>query len=791
MSTTRTAAPGGADGLTVHHRICPFCEAHCGTLVTADIAKGIITGVRGDPDDPFSRGYICPKSYAMKDLHSDPDVIRTPLIKRNGRFEPASWDEALDFTVARLKAVQSTHGKEAVGFYIGNPTAHHPGLLLYSPLLLESLATPQVYCAGSVDHITKVLSSLLMYGDCSMISVPDIDRTDLFVVHGGNPAVSNGSLMTAPGMPQRMKAVRERGGKVIVIDPRRSETAELADQHIPIIPGTDAFFLLGIVHHLFEADLVALGRLGAFAKGLDQVREVAAEFSPDVVGPHCGVPADTIRALAETFAAAPSAIWYGRTGTCTQRFGTLCCWLQDLITILTGNLDRPGGAMFPVGIVPAVLYAEKFEDGVPPFDRWQSRVNGYPELSGVLPTAAIADEILTAGPGQVRAFITMAGNPVLSHPNGGRLVEAFESVEFMLSIAIYLNETTRHADVILPSPPEATHSSFHFFYIPFMVRKIAKWTAPIFPLEPDQLNDWDIFLELVARLEGISLGEVEERLVTGWLERFVAGGQHPACARIDISEARSMLASEPGPDRLFDILVRTGQYGDAFGHDPDGLTVQKIAASPEGLDFGPMEPQLPGRLATPDGLIDLSPDRIVADIAHLRAALTEVRPEGELLLIGRRHVRSNNSWMHNLHVLAKGKERCVLLVNPVDASARGLDDGDIVEVATDVASIAIRMEISEEIMAGTVSAPHGWGHDLADTAIHIASQRAGANANAVIDERLFDRPSVNSVLNGVPVRLLARRRVANGEAAPSISKTRGEGAQRNEAAGASAQGGGR
>ncbi len=754
--------------LTTHHRICPFCEAHCGTLVTADVTKGVITGVRGDPDDPFSRGYICPKAFAMKELHEDPDLIKTPLIKRDGRFEPASWDEALDYTVARLKEVQEKHGKESIGFYIGNPTAHHPGLLLYSPLLLETLGTPQVYCAGSVDHITKVLSSMLMYGNCSMISVPDIDRTDFFVVHGGNPAVSNGSLMTAPGMPQRIKAVRERGGKVIVIDPRRSETAELADQHIPIIPGTDAYFLFGIVHHLFAANLVHLGRIGDFAKGLDQVRALASEFSPDAMAPLCGVPADSIRALAETFAASKSAVWYGRTGTCTQRFGTLCCWLQDLITILTGNLDRPGGAMFPVGIVPAVLYAEKFEDGIPPFDRWQSRVSGYPELSGVLPTAAIADEILTTGPGQVRSFITMAGNPVLSHPNGGRLAQAFESLDFMLSLDIYINETTRHADVILPSPSEATHSSFHFFYIPFMVRKIAKWTGPIFPLDAGQLNDWDIFLELVARLQGVSPAEVEEQQVAGWLEKFVAQGQHPQCGDIDLDQARAMLGEMPGPDRLFDILVRTGLYGDAFGQDPDGLTVEKIAATPEGLDFGPMEPQLPERLATPDGMIDLAPERIIADIDHLRSVRDEVRPEGELLLIGRRHVRSNNSWMHNLHVLAKGKERCVLLVHPADAAARGLENCDMVEVATDIASIIIRMEISDEIMAGTVSAPHGWGHDLADTATVIASRRAGANANAIIDERLFDRPSVNSVLNGVPVRLLAYQPAADSTLADNV-----------------------
>lgn len=742
-------------GLTTHHRICPLCEAHCGTLVTADVATGTITGVRGDPDDPFSRGYICPKSYAMKELHHDPDVIRTPLIKRNGRFEEASWKEALDYTADRLKAIQAKYGREAIGFYIGDPTAHHPGLLLYSPLLLETLATPQVYCAGSVDHITKVLSSLLMYGNCSVISVPDIDRTEFFVVHGGNPAISNGSLMTAPGMPNRIKAVRARGGNVVVIDPRRSETAELADQHIPILPGTDAYFLFGIVHHLFAADLVKLGRIAEFSKGLDQVRALAADFSPDRVADVCGVPAETIRALAEAFAAAGSAVWYGRTGTCTQRFGTLCCWLQDLITILTGNLDRPGGAMFPVGIVPAVLYAEKFENGTPPFDRWQSRVKGYPELSGVLPTAAIADEILTPGPGQVRSFITMAGNPVLSHPNGGRLVEAFRDLEFMLSFDIYINETTRHADVILPSPPEATHSNFHFFYIPFMVRKIAKWTPAIFPAEEGQPHDWDIFVELVARLKDVPAGQVEEDLVRGWLEKFVAQGQHPECGSIDLDQPREMLGDMSGPDRLFDILVRTGPYGDAFGRDPEGLTVARIADTPEGIDLGPMEPQLPRLLATPDRMIDLAPDRIVADIERLRGAWNVTRAPDELLLIGRRHMRSNNSWMHNLNVLAKGKDRCTLLVHPADASVRGLSNGDIVRVSTDVAAIHIPIELSDEVMKGVISAPHGWGHGLSNTKLAIANQHTGSNANAIIDERLFDRPSVNSVLNGVPVRLSA------------------------------------
>jgi anaerobic selenocysteine-containing dehydrogenase len=747
-----SSAPADAEH-SVHCRICPLCEAHCGTLVTIDRASHAIIGVRGDPDDPFSKGYICAKAYAMKELHHDPDVIKTPLIKRNGRFEPASWSEALDYTAGRIRDIQSRHGNDSVGFYIGNPTAHHPGLLLYSPLLLEALASRQVYCAGSVDHITKVLSSLLMYGDCSVMTVPDIDRTELFVVHGGNPAVSNGSLMTAPGMPKRIKAVRSRGGKVVVIDPRRTETAELADEHIPIRPGTDAYFLFGILHHLFASKRVNLGSVASFAKGLDTVRSLASELSPEDVAGVCGVPAETIRRLASDFANAGSAVWYGRTGTCTQRFGTLCCWLQDLINILTGNLDRPGGAMFPVGIVPAILYAEKFQQGMAPFGRWHSRVHQLPELSGVLPTAAIADEILTPGEGQVRAFITMAGNPVLSHPNGERLSEALGSLEFMLSLDIYVNETTRHADVILPSPSEATHSNFHFFYIPFMVRRIARWNAPLFEVPAGQLHDWEIFQGLVARLRGITEQQVEDELLDNWIRRFVAQGQNASCPDIDATQARAAVSLQAGPDRLFDVLVRTGAYGDAFGLNPAGLSVERIAQCPHGLDLGGMEPQLPGLLATPDRLIDLAPQRIVADVTRLKELQQDSSRTDSLLLIGRRHTRSNNSWMHNLNVLTKGKDRCTLMINPLDAQRLGLSNGQIATVSTAVASLRIPVEITEQIMPGVVSIPHGWGHNAAATNLTVANRHAGANANALIDETLFDAPSINSMLNGIPVRV--------------------------------------
>ena len=737
--------------LTTHCRDCPLCEAHCGTLVTIDPALQEIVSIRGDPDDPFSCGYICPKAYAMKELHRDPDVIRTPLIKRDGVFVETSWSEALDYTAQRLQEIRSAHGPDSIGLYIGNPTAHHPGLLLYSPLLLAELATKQIYCAGSVDIISRILSSVLMYGDCSLHPVPDIDRTDLFIVHGANPIVSNGSMVTAPGMPNRIKALRARGGKMFVIDPRRTETAELADLHIPIRPGTDAWFLLGVVHHLFASARVDLGRLAGFSDRLEVVQLLVQAFPPETVADMCGVPAEMIRRVAEEFAGSASAVWYGRTGTCTQSYGTLCCWLQELLNILTGNLDRAGGSMFPAGIVPSILYAEKYAGDIPPFDRWRSRVSQLPELAGVLPTAALAEEILTPGIGQIRAFITMAGNPVLSLPNGGRLAEAFESLEFMLSLDIYMNETTRHADVILPSPFEMTHSSFPVYFIPYAVRKIAKWNPALFAPGPGQKHDWEIFLGLVSRLTGKTEEELEEANLMDWLHRFYVSTDSGA----SVDQARAALGSEGGPDRLLDILIRTGPDGDKFSPNASGLSLERIAQSPHGLDIGPMEPQLPSILATPNGRINLAPELIVKDIDRLLAERDQVRDTETMLLIGRRHVRSNNSWMHNLNVLIKGKDRCTLMIHPTDACSRGLTNGDIATVSTDTAMLEIVTEITEAMMPGVVSVPHGWGHGKTATRLNIANGHAGANVNVLIDDMLFDKPSINAALNGIPVRVAA------------------------------------
>jgi anaerobic selenocysteine-containing dehydrogenase len=737
---------------TVFRRICPICEAKCGLLVYVDPQTGTVLQNRGDPDDPASRGYICPKGVAVKDVHDDPDLVRTPLIKRNGVFEPASWAEAMEYSATRLKAIQDQHGKDAVGFFIGNGFANNSGMMLYLGLFLEAVGSRQAYTSASLDQLSRLVAVMYMYGGSGLLPIPDIDRTTFFVAHGANPIVSNGSLMTAPGIPDRLRDLRRRGGKLVVIDPRFNETARVADQHIPIRPGTDAPFLLACINHLFASGQVKLGRLAEFSNGLETVRNLVEDFTPESVEDLCGVPAAALRDLVDAFAGAESAVWYGRTGTCTQRFGTLTNWLLELMHILTGNLDRVGGAMFPAGAIPPMAYAETLQGGVAPFGRWRSRVNGLPELCGILPSAALPDEILGPGEGQMRGFIAMGGNPVICAPNGAKLDEALASLDFMLAVDIYINETTRHADVILPNASTYSESNYYLMHIAFMVRSWVKWTPPVFPDSGDQLKGWEIMRGLAAHLTGQDEDELEETFVRNWLKGFIAGGEHPRAAEIDLEAARSAIGDTPGPDRLYDVLIRTGRYGDAFGLDPEGLTVERLAQHPEGLDMGPMTPQLPGKLRTPDGKIDLAPGPLVADLDRLRAWMAEPKGDG-LLLIGRRHARSKNSWMHNIEMLARGKDRCTLIIHPKDAEPLHIADGDVVKVFTDLASIEIAAEVSDQIMPGVVSIPHGRGHGQAATSMQVANARPGVNVNALLSEDDVDPASASNVLNGVRVRV--------------------------------------
>lgn len=739
------------EGLTgrteTHYRICPLCEACCGLEVHTRGAQ--VIAIRGAEQDVFSQGYLCPKGVSLKDLHEDPDRLRRPLIKRDGQFVEASWDEALAEVERRLLPIIQAHGGDAVAAVVGNPSAHKISLLSYFPRVVKALGTRNVFSASTLDQMPKQLSSGLMYGHWLSIPVPDIERCDWLLMLGANPAVSNGSLWTVPDYRGKARAMRARGGRILVVDPRRSETAQAADEHLPIKPGGDAFLLLGLVHTLFDEGLLKPGRLAEHLNGLDALREAVKPYPPERMSDGCGIEAATMRRLAHELAAAEHAAVYGRIGTCTQRFGTLNSWLIDVLNILTGHLDAPGGLMFPKAAAFAAntLGQPGSGRGITT-GRRKSRVSGAPEVFGELPITLLAEEIETSGPGQVRALISLAANPVLSAPNGPRIARALDSLEFMLSMDIYLNETSRHADVILPglSPLEDLHYDIAFPQLSF--RNHARFSAPVFERPTGQPEEWETLLRLAAMIEGRDWRGDRAQLDDAAIAADVArlAGEHAAAV---------LQALKPlhGPERLIDLALRSGPYGDRFGLNPQGLSLARVRAAPGGIDLGPLQPRIPEMLRTPSGRIELAPEMLLADLTAIDAALQQPTPE--LLLIGRRDVRSGNSWMHNLPILAKGPERCTLLVHPRDASARGLADGAMARLHNALGELTVPVRVSEELMPGVVSLPHGWGHNLEGARLTLAAERPGVNLNALLDDAARDPLSGNAVLGGVAVSLSA------------------------------------
>jgi anaerobic selenocysteine-containing dehydrogenase len=736
---------------TTRPRVCPLCEATCGLVITTR-GRDVI-GIRGDEDDVFSRGYLCPKATALAHLDADPDRLRRPMLRRGSDWHEVSWAEAFAEVERRLLPLVAAHGREAVGVYLGNPSAHHLSLQLYARVLLRALGTPNVYSASTVDQMPKHVSAGHMFGTPLSIPVPDLDRTGFLLMLGANPLVSNGSLMTAPDVRGKLQRIRARGGTIVVVDPNRTQTAEAADRHLAIRPGSDALFLFGLVHVLVAEGLTAPGPLAAHTAGLETVAELARDFPPEGVGPACGIDPGAIRALAHELARAPRAAVYGRIGTCTQEFGTLASWLVDVLNVLTGNLDRVGGAMFPKAAVGAANTqgppgrGKGFRTG-----RRHSRVRRAPEVLGEFPAVCLAEEIDTPGPGQIRALVTIAGNPVLSTPNAGRLERALGSLEFMLSFDIYLNETSRHAHVILPglSPLEQPHYDVALRQL--AVRNVATYSPALFAPPPDQQAEWQSLLTVA----GIALGQgaaanvdaLDDFVVRQQVESILKGPASPLAGRTP-DDVLAALAPRRGPERLLDLLVRTGAYGDAFGARPGGLTLAALEAEPHGIDLGPLEPRLPEVLRTASGKIELAPADIVADVPRLRAVLGRTPPA--FVLIGRRQLRSNNSWLHNIETMVRGRERCTLQVHPDDAARLGIRDGGHAEVRSRVGALRATVEVTSAIMPGVVSLPHGWGHDVAGVRQRVAVRHPGVNTNLLADEAAADPLSGNAVLCGIPV----------------------------------------
>ena len=727
-------------------RICPFCEATCGLTLTID--DGRVVGARGDQDDVFSAGYICPKGASFAELDNDPDRLTAPLVRRDGTLVEAGWDEAFAAVAAGLGAAVRDHGGASVGVYLGNPNAHTVAGALYPPLIIRGLGTHQVYSASTLDQMPKHVALGLMFGSPVAFTVPDLDRTDHLVIIGANPLVSNGSLATAADFGGKLRRLRKRGGKLVVIDPARTRTAELADRHLAPRPGTDAALLFAVVHVLFDEDLVSLGGLADHVAGLDEVRDLARDFPPETVAVHCGIEADEIRTLAREIAAAPTAAVYGRMGTSTVEFGTVGSWLVDVVNILTGNLDRPGGVMFPLSPVAPAPRGPRPGRGFTT-GRWHSRVSGRPEVLSELPVAVLAEEIETAGEGQIKAMITVAGNPVLSAPDGDRLDRALAGVGFMVSIDPYLNETTRHADVILPPPPPSRSPHFDFALNNLAVRNNARYSPPALPLQgrPDEA---EILARIALVLYGIGVdGDpalVDEQVIAATLAKETADAGSPVAGRA-VDELTAMLDDGPGYERRLDMMLRLGAYGDGFGARPDGLTLKRLKAAPHGIDLGPLQPRLPDLLRTPSGLIELAPPQLIGDAARLRDSLGQ-RSEG-YLLIGRRHLRSNNSWMHNLPALAGGTNTCTLRMHPDDAADLGVSDSAVVKGPG--GELVVPVEITDDIRRGVLSLPHGWGHDRSGTGQTLAARHPGVNANQLNDGSVLDPLSGTAVLNGIPV----------------------------------------
>ncbi len=738
---------------TTHHRICPLCEACCGLEIKAEGTK--IISIRGDENDVLSRGYICPKAVALKDLHVDPDRLRTPLIKRNGVHVPATWDEAFAEIERRLPPLLAAHGRNSVGIAAGNPSSHKIGLINYFGKLARALGTQNVFSASTLDQMPKQLASGLMFGHWLSVALPDIERTDLLIVMGANPAVSNGSMWTVPDFRGKAKALRARGGEMIVIDPRRTETAALADAHHFIRPNSDVFLLAAMVHTLFAENLVTLGTVEPWVQGadVDAVRDAVQPFTPEVCAARCDVSAELIRALARKLAGAPRAALYARIGTCTQEYGTLASWLVDVINTLTGHMDQVGGMLFAKPAAFSVNSSGKSGSGKGiTTGRHVSRVSQAPEVFGELPMGCMVEEIETTGAGQIRALITLATNPVLSSPNGPRLAAALDTLDFMVSLDIYLNETTRHADVILPglSPLEDFHYDVAFPQLSW--RNHARVSEPMFSAPAQQPEEWQTILKIAAIIKGQG-ANADARTLDD--EGFEQDAQ-----RLYGEQAAAMIAATAhlsGPRRSLDAALRMGPYGDQLGQNPDGLNLAKVTASQStgGIDLGELQPRMPDMLRTPSGKIELAPAMVIQDLQRAANDVHSARPD--LVIIGRRDVRTNNSWMHNLPTLAKGPFRCTALVHPLDAASCGVVDGGMVTLrnaSKPTLTVQAQVQLSDDMMRGVVSLPHGWGHDAKGAQLTVAAQRPGSNINALLDPNLRDPLSGNSVLGGVAITMV-------------------------------------
>lgn len=695
-----------------HYRNCNICEAMCGLEIRYRDTE--VLSIKADKEDPFSRGHICPKAVALQDFYTDPDRLTAPIKRTGSGWEEISWEQAIAEISDKLRSIQAESGQNAVGVYLGNPNAHNFGNALVLPQFFKALGTKSRFSSASADQLPHHVASNYMFGSGMVIPIPDIDRTDFMLIIGGNPVVSNGSMMTAAGMPGRIKAVKQRGGSVVTVDPRFTETSKIATEHVFIRPEKDALLLLAMIDTLFAEDLVDLGHLTDLVDGLDELAAAAGEFPAGSVADVVGIDADKIRELARRMAAAPSAVCYSRMGASTQSFGALCQWLTNALNIITGNFDREGGAMLPQ---PALdLLARQPKGKLSSYGRYQSRVRQLPFNNSEFPVATLAEEILTPGEGQIRAMVTIAGNPVLSAPGGDQLDEAFAQLDYMVSVDIYLNETTRHADIILPPTHGLEVSHYDVFFNSFAVRNTVKYSPPLFPKTGDQKPDWEILKLLATALTGTPDDGIT-------------------------------------PEQMLDFGLQSGPYKD------QGMSLQKLLDNPHGLDLGPLQPCLDERIRTADGKIQLAPQLFLEDLPRLRAYAAEqdaIRAAFPFDMIGRRLARSHNTWTQNSRRLVKGRNPVTLQLHSEDAQRLAVASGEMVTVRSATGQVDIEVEIDNDILPGVVSIPQGWGHNRDRTRMTVASSQPGVSINSLTDPRRVDPVSGNAAFNGTPVAIAKR-----------------------------------
>ena len=737
-------------------RTCPLCEATCGLEITVNPQEQVVR-IRGDQKDVFSHGFICPKGSTLKQLHEDPDRLRKPLVKRDGKHVEVSWEEAWQVVNDGLMGVIERHGRGALSAYLGNPNAHNLGPQLFSAVMLRSMGSRNVFSASTVDQVPKHVAGGLMFGTPQSIPVPDVDHTDYLMMLGANPYASNGSLCTSPDFPGRIQAIRARGGKVVVVDPRRTKTAEESDEWISIRPGTDGLFLAAMVNVMFAENLVSIEpRIASLLNGVDELRDAVAAFTPAAVQEVTGVSAETTARLARELCGAPTAAVYGRIGVNTVEFGTTNAWLIDAINVLTGNIDSRGGAMFTTpGTGSSTTRGAAGKGKGFAMGRGHSRVSNKPEVLGEYPVAVLAEEITTPGENQVRALITVAGNPVLSTPHSNQLDAALAELEFMVSIDIYLNETTRHADVILPPPSALEKDHYDVGLYIYAVRNIANYSIPVLQKDDASPEEHEILLKLAGILQGLGPDNDPLALEEQTIYAMVTGAVSNSGSNIhgrDADEILNMLSAggRRGTARNLDFALQTGPYGAAFGANPGGLSLDVLLANPHGVDLGALEPKMPEMLRTPSGRIELSPEVFINDLKRLKESMVDVDLD-QMLLVGRRDLKSNNSWMHNIKVLTKGSLSCTAHIHPNDAARIGAVTGTALRIASRVGEVQVPAEVTDSVRPGVVSLPHGWGHSVPGTKMSVAGEKAGVNSNILTDDQVLDPLSGNAVLSAIPV----------------------------------------